>query len=389
LLSSLATGTPPPATGISAYSTPPAAPAPRWTGLAVQAWFQENHLPGIIPDARLDRVAVLNSVALAEVGPEVPAGSETYLRFLLTRHRIREAVIQAKAFRYQSLSELKRGIGSFLTERAVGGGFTHFGIGFSRIPAAGDGGINGSSRTMTLILVRRKVQITWIRAVPGSPLDLCVEMLSGSQPRVLVTTPQGRVIQRNPLISRGQRTFCARMPHTVQPGRYQIELMVEDRYGLEVAALFPLFIGIPPPTQPVQKIYPPIRAHRNAVEERLLSLLNASRQAAGVRSLRPSAGLAAVARAHSADMQRRGFFGHRSPRNGDLARRLAFAGLNHFASASENLVLSTGPVKAHESLLDSPSHRHNMLDPHLTHVGIGVAFDRPQGLFYVTQCFAR
>ena len=359
LLARPAAGAPPPAGASTPLPAPPAPPAPRWTGLAVQAWFQENHLPVIAPDPILDRVAALNSAALSEVGPEVPAGSEAYLHFLLNRHQVRDAVIQAKAFRYQSLGELKRGIGSFLTNRAVGGGFTHFGIGFSPIPT--DRAF-GSSRTMTLILLRRKVQIRRIQAAVGSSLDLCVELLSGSRPRVLVTTPEGLVIQHNPLPAGDRRRFCSRMPHTVRPGRYQVELMVEDLYGLEVAALFPLFVGVPPPTHPVQKIYPPIRAHSRAMEERLLGLLNASRRAAGARPLRTSAGLVAVARAHSADMRRRGFFGHRSPRNGDLARRLAAAGLNRFTSASENLVLSTGPARAHESLLESPGHRRNMLE---------------------------
>ena len=117
-----------------------------------------------------------------------------------------------------------------------------------------------------------------------------------------------------------------------------------------------------------------------------MKLLNKKRRATGVRPLRTSRALVAVARAHSEDMMRRGFFGHRSPAFGDLDRRLASAGLE-YSHASENLALSTGPRKAHDSLMSSPSHRKNLLDARLSHVGVGVAVDPAQGLYYITQCF--
>jgi uncharacterized protein YkwD len=359
-----------------------APPAPRFTGLAVQTWFKQHHLPTVTPNRILHQVAHKNSSALAEVDTQVPEGSRTYLQFLLVQHNVRDAVIKAKAFHYRSLSGLKRGLWSFLEEHAIGGGFTHYGIGFSR--AAGT-----SNRVMTLILVRRRVTLTSIQAVVGSRLELCARIRSGINPRVLITTPRGRVIQRNPLLSRAQRRFCANMPHIVHPGRYQVEVMVEGPFGLEVAALFPLYAGMAAPSHPVQKIYPPASKRRRHVEQHLFNLLNRARSSAGLKPLRPSGGLGRVARSHSRDMARRGFFGHRSPRLGDLDRRLSRAGLQHFAQASENLVLSTGARKAHDSLMNSPSHRRNMLDPDLTQVGIGAALDQSQGLFYITQCYAR
>jgi uncharacterized protein YkwD len=354
-------------------------PAPRYTGLAIQTWFEENHLPGILPDPGLARVARKNSSALAEVGSSVPEGSQAYLRFLLDRHQVRDAVIQAKAFHYRTLTDLKQGIWSFLEQHAAGGGFTHFGLGFGTAPGG---------RIMTLILVRRRVHVTRVRAVVGRQLELCARLRSGYNPRILVTTPDGRVIQHNPLLRRHQRRFCSRVGAGLLPGRYQVELMVEAPFGPEVASLFPLYVGVSPPRQPVRKLYPPIQARRSAVERRLLRLLDASRRAAHLPPLRPSARLAAVARSHSRDMRRRGFFGHRSPRYGDLGRRLSRAGLS-YGYASENLVLSTGPDKAHDSLMNSPGHRRNILDPRPTLVGIGVALDQARGLYYVTQCFAR
>jgi uncharacterized protein YkwD len=95
-----------------------------------------------------------------------------------------------------------------------------------------------------------------------------------------------------------------------------------------------------------------------------------------------------ASRQHSLEMLERGFFGHRSPWRGGLTRRLAEQGISYL-EASENLVLSTSAERAHDALLSSPAHRRNLLDPALTHVGIGVAVDSGRGLLYVTQCFAR
>jgi len=39
--------------------------------------------------------------------------------------------------------------------------------------------------------------------------------------------------------------------------------------------------------------------------------------------------------------------------------------------------------------MDSPSHRANILDPHLDHLGVGVAFDASSGRWYTTQDFLR
>jgi uncharacterized protein YkwD len=357
-----------------------AVPAPRWTSLAIQYWFKQHHVPPVIQDPVLGRVARKNSDALAEVNTTLPEVASAYMRFLLVRHHVRDAVVQAKAFRYHRLEELKQGIWSFLEQRAAGG-FTHFGIGFSKHLD------QARARVLTLILVRRRVQIQRIHAALGSPLQICAQIRSGVAPQVLVTSPRGQTLQKTPLIPRSQRRFCVEMPALIFRGRYQVEVMVEGPYGPEVAALFPLFVGRSPPKKPVQKLYPPSIARlRHQVEARLTRLLNQGRRAAGVRPLRTSRALIAVARAHSSDMLKRGFFGHRSPVNGDLDHRLEAAGLE-YSHASENLALSTGPKKAHDSLMSSPSHRKNLLDARLSHVGIGVALDPAQGVYYITQCF--
>ena len=349
-------------------------------GLA--GWFRKHRLPRLHPDPVLFRVARDNSKALAELpmsrkGRGTPRhGVSSHLKFLLVRHQLRDAVVQAVAFRFKDRAGFNQGMVAFLGQRAVGGGLTHYGLGVAR--AAKD-------RVATLVLVRRQVNVETVMASVGRPLRLCGRVLSGKRPRVVVTAPGGAILQRAPVLP-GPR-FCVRFPRG-RKGIYQVEVMVDGPLGPEVAVLFPLYVGVSPPSMAVQKIYPPATKRRTRVETRLLRLVNASRRKAGLTLLLPYRRLAKVARTHSADMHRSGFFGHLSPTQGDLATRLTSAGLD-YAQASENLAISTGPARAHDNLMRSPSHRRNIMDPRMTHVGIGVATDPEQGILYITQCFAR
>ena len=353
-----------------------------WMQKALAGWFRKHRLPRLRPDPLLFRVARDNSMALAELvvsrkGQGTPRhGVSSYLRFLMVRHQVRDAVVQAVAYRFKDSAGFTRALVDFLGQRAVGGGLTHYGLGVAGTP---------QDRMATLVLVRRRVQVETVMARVGRPLRLCSRMLSGKRPRVVVTTPTGVILQRAPVLPGTH--FCVRFPST-RKGIYQVEVMVDGPLGPEVAVLFPLYVGLPQPSMAVQKIYPPANKRRKRVETRLLRLVNASRSKAGLTLLLPYLRLARVARTHSADMRRSGFFGHVSPTRGDLATRLTSAGLD-YAQASENLAISTGPVRAHDNLMRSPSHRRNIMDPKMTHVGIGVANDPQQGILHITECFAR
>ena len=91
-----------------------------------------------------------------------------------------------------------------------------------------------------------------------------------------------------------------------------------------------------------------------------------------------------MARDHSEEMARHGFFGHVSPYRGALARRLARDGLSPVRSA-ENVARSRSLLRIHRNLLRSPSHRVNALGSDFTHVGIGVARDGDD--FIATEIF--
>src|SRR5262245_11142852 len=62
------------------------------------------------------------------------------------------------------------------------------------------------------------------------------------------------------------------------------------------------------------------------LELRISDLINAERSTNGVDALRPDAALSAIARAHSAEMARIGYFDHTNPEGRDPKGRLSTAG---------------------------------------------------------------
>ncbi len=355
----------------------------RWLRRLVHGWFRRQQLPPVLPDVRLFTVARLNSEALAELAPAGSGGGtlahgvSAYLHFLLQQHEVMDAVVQAVAVRSSSREQVRQRLGDFLEQRARLGELTHYGVGL-KASAAGD--------VVTLVMVRRRIKVEAVMTTgEGGPLRICAKRISGESPRVFVTTPQGNVLLREPVLPDPQ--FCVRFP-AVARGRYQVEMMIDGPLGPEVAALFPFYVGVPRPRLPVQKIYPHQEIRQQEVETKLLLWINQRRAQAGLDPLEPHRVLARVARNHSRNMIQNGFFGHSSPAQGTLKRRLQAAGLA-YEEASENLAMSTSAARAHDSLMASPGHRRNILDPKMTHVGVGADFDSRQSLLYVTECFAR
>ena len=69
-------------------------------------------------------------------------------------------------------------------------------------------------------------------------------------------------------------------------------------------------------------------------------------------------------------MSKHQFFGHVSPSRGNLSKRLQFSGLRGIF-AGENIAVAATPEAAHAELVRSPSHLRNIVDPNITHVGVG------------------
>jgi uncharacterized protein YkwD len=109
------------------------------------------------------------------------------------------------------------------------------------------------------------------------------------------------------------------------------------------------------------------------------------------RPLQWDARLAAVARAHSEEMARNGYFSHESLDGKAPSQRLSIAGIR-WRAMGENIAMVTDVVQAETSFMNEPkfvpNHRKNILNVDFTHVGIGIA-KGPDGMIYVTQDFAQ
>ena len=105
-------------------------------------------------------------------------------------------------------------------------------------------------------------------------------------------------------------------------------------------------------------------------EDRMLQKLNQARAQVGLSPLRMDPLLQQAARDHSADMYTRRYFSHRTPDGKtpyDRLHDLRF----HYVTAGENIAFAPDGDQAWDSLMNSPDHRANILNPDFRCVGIG------------------
>jgi uncharacterized protein YkwD/uncharacterized membrane protein required for colicin V production len=106
-------------------------------------------------------------------------------------------------------------------------------------------------------------------------------------------------------------------------------------------------------------------------EEAMLTLLNKERVSRGLNALVMDDTIVEVARKHSEDMFRRGYFSHHNPDGQDPFDRMEAGGVT-YALAGENLAYAPTVEIAHQGLMNSPGHRANILKEGYNKVGIGV-----------------
>lgn len=122
-----------------------------------------------------------------------------------------------------------------------------------------------------------------------------------------------------------------------------------------------------------------------AAEDEMLRLVNAERVQRGLKPLVMDSRIRAVARRHSVDMFRRGYFSHDNLDGLSPYERMA-RGRVRFVVAGENLALAPTVSIAHRGLMQSPGHRANILSPQFERVGIGAARGGRSGIMF-TQDF--
>ncbi|GAC1358415.1 MAG: hypothetical protein NVSMB31_18830 [Vulcanimicrobiaceae bacterium] len=126
----------------------------------------------------------------------------------------------------------------------------------------------------------------------------------------------------------------------------------------------------------------PVRVAYADTQQQMLADLNATRHQAGLRPLTLERHLTTAANKHAGDMASHGYFDHAS-RNGRSPFDRMHADGCHFAYAGENIAMSDSEREAYSALLQSPEHRENILNPHYTRVGIGIAASADGSLMFV------
>ena len=126
-------------------------------------------------------------------------------------------------------------------------------------------------------------------------------------------------------------------------------------------------------------------------EALLMRLLNAEREERGERPLLLDPVLVEVARQHSADMARRGYFSHVEPpptRRTPLDRYAAALGRRPRTVIGENIGQADQPIMGmiHERMIASPQHKANILDPEYAGLGVGI-YALDGGRVWVTEMF--
>ncbi len=147
-----------------------------------------------------------------------------------------------------------------------------------------------------------------------------------------------------------------------------------DGWIVLVAVLIEERPAIPPPDPPV-------------LEVSTVEAVNRARAEHGLEQLTVNPILVEIARDHSRDMVRRGYFDHRSPDGDSVRDRIRHRSIA-YSRIGENLHKNSGsedPVRtAVESWLKSRGHRELLLSPEFRETGIGVAVD-DEGAVYFTQ----
>jgi uncharacterized protein YkwD len=176
----------------------------------------------------------------------------------------------------------------------------------------------------------------------------------------------------------------------------QVEVLCDGAHGVEVAANFPVACGEALEDQVrYLREEPGAYGSTSQLARQLYELTNEVRTAKGLAPLEWSDEAARVATAHSEDMVEHRYVGHISPRTGSAIERFASAQLRG-AVIRENVARGYGPYEIHRSLMDSPSHRANILAEDVTRLGVGVVLSPPETTaeiapipMYVTQNFYR
>lgn len=110
-----------------------------------------------------------------------------------------------------------------------------------------------------------------------------------------------------------------------------------------------------------------------AVRQEMLERVNAVRRGIGLKPFELDPRLTTAAQVHAADMLARSYYNHISPEGTTPRQRVQAAGFVGDVVAENIAAGQTSAADALGAWMHSTEHRRNLLDPRLTHIGIGMA----------------
>ncbi len=283
---------------------------------------------------------------------------------------------------------LRKAIATVVSEPPSGTGDLHVGVGEIYMTGADlprHIGVVGTRLPLRLDPMPRRAELGTVWRMSGR----LVTPYTGLE--ALVLRPGGSIESLKPEVQGDLLTLDVAVGD--RRGTLQVQLIGEGPSGPGKLVQVQVEVGQDPPRRFTTRIAPDEGGLQTADQaaQYAFALVNADRARHGVPTLLWDDKLAAVARDHSADMRDNGFFGHRSPTTGLHTQRLEGARYRAVAS-SENLAHNTSIAEAQAGLMDSLGHRRNMLDPKVTHLGIGVVGeegDDGDRRWWVTQIFSK
>ncbi len=333
----------------------------------------------IAPDARLGLLAAWTAERLGDAG-EPPA--HEVVEFFTRHLGLVEAVPHLLVLGHGDPAAIEESVRASVAQFLARQPYDYYGA--AVVPRTG----------LTLVVVTlssRPVELAPIaRRQPVGARAVLRGRLLGAlrRPAFAVTQPSGEVLR----VPGGEGpSFDVAIP-LEGAGVHRVELLAQGARGDTVVANFPLFVGVEPPASVTLAAGGDAASEGSTaeVEARLFELLNASRRAQGRAPLTRDAAIDRVAAAHSRDMVASGFIGHASPTTGSPAERVERAGLRS-GLVLENIGRAYGARALHDGLLESPGHRATLLNPDVTHVGLGVVADAEGGrtAWVATEVFLR
>ncbi|HET7767671.1 MAG TPA: CAP domain-containing protein [Chloroflexota bacterium] len=174
-------------------------------------------------------------------------------------------------------------------------------------------------------------------------------------------------------------------------------LVIEEAPVEALAAATPEIVPVPVAIPaPIAEPAPPPQI--SALELQVLALVNGARVSRGLPPLEWDQTMADVARAHAADMARRGVVSHQGADGTSPNERLRRAGVQ-FRFGSENIwtywgrVPEQGPSTMHAAMMAEPhapglwNHIGNILYTGYKRIGVGIV-TAPNGVQYLSEKFA-